>query len=65
MIKEFFNQNPNATQVLKVGDDLFLAGFYADAVKLAKSKGLAVEAIDRPIKVKSGKDEEITANVTT
>jgi hypothetical protein len=65
MEKEFFNQNPNATQVLKVGEHLFLVGFPAEAAKFAKKHDLTVEVIDRPAKVKVTKSEEAITNGTT
>lgn len=62
--KEFFNQNPNALRVLKVGDDLFLADFDAEAKKFAKNRGLTVEVVERPTGKKVSKEEIITDGTT-
>ncbi|RMF45486.1 MAG: hypothetical protein D6751_07310 [Deltaproteobacteria bacterium] len=47
-VKEFFEKYPNAKEVIKVGDCLFLAHHWGSAQDHAKRHGLKIERIPAP-----------------
>lgn len=46
-VKEFFEQFPTETAVLKVGDSLFFQSFPDSAREFAETKGIRVEVVPK------------------